>query len=219
MTSSPPLSVVLIDRTQATMPKRNSKLSKSLRELGDIQVNDWQLPQFLNKNISELEISRALQRMNDIQVMNWEFKDVMPVLQRLAQKEVDIVDLLKQAAAYKVNEWDIRKAVLRTRADSVQLNKREIKVISDQLKNYLSFMVEQLVDDPNHASILVDEIAPQVLRFRVILKQRDLSMLIGMNGYTANPIRRILKDFALNAGVYAILQIQTHEEAASSDKA
>ena len=42
-------------------------------------------------------------------------------------------------------------------------------------------------------------------------------MLIGMNGYTANPIRRILKDVALSAGVYAILQIQTHEEAAKAD--
>ena len=199
------------------MAKRNSKLSKSLRELGEIQVNSWELPKFLNKDISELEISKAMQRMNEIQVTNVDFKDVMPVLHRLAQKEVDVVDLLKQAANYKVNEWDIRKAKLRSRASSTVLNKRELNEISNRLKGYLRFMVDQLVDEPSYASILSDEIAPQVLRFRIVLKQRDLSMLIGMNGYTANPIRRILKETALYSGVFAVMQIQTHEEAARND--
>lgn len=199
------------------MAKRKSKLSQSLRELGEIRVNDWELPEFLSKDISDFEISRTLQRMNEIQVTNVEFSDVIPVLQRLAQKEVDVVDLLKQAANYKVNEWDIRKAVLRSHASTAKLSKRELNAITLKLKNYLRFMVDQLVDEPEYASILTDELAPQVIRFRVVLKQRDLSMLIGMNGFTANPIRRILKDTALHAGIYAILQIQTHEEAARAD--
>lgn len=199
------------------MPKHKSKLTKSLRELGSIQVNDWELPEFLNKDISELGFSRAMQRLGQVQVTDWELKEVLPSLQRLAQKEVDVVDLLKQAANYKINNWDIRRALLRFKADGEKLSKRELKDISDRLSNYLDFMVKQLVDEPQYATITVDEIAPQVLRFKVILKQRDLSMLIGMNGYTANPIRRILKDVALNSGVYAILQIQTHEEALRAD--
>ena len=199
------------------MAKRNSKLSRSLRELGEIQVNDWELPSFLNKDISELELSRTMQRLSNVQVTDWEINEVMPALQRLAHREVDVVDLLKQAAGYKVNEWDIRKAMLRSRAKTTKLSKREINAITNRLKNYLRFVVDQLVDEPEYASILTDEIAPQVLRFRVVLKQRDLSMLIGMNGYTANPIRRILKDTALQAGVYAVLQIQTHEEATRAD--
>ena len=80
-------------------------------------------------------------------------------------------------------------------------------------------MVDRLIDEPDYATIDCDEIAPNVLRFRIILKQRDLSMLIGMKGYTAAPIRRILKDIALQSGCYAVLQIQTHEEAAESDEA
>jgi len=199
------------------MPKRNSKLSQSLRELGEIQVNDWELPEFLNKDISELELSRAMQRLGQVQVTDWDLKDVVPALQRLAHREVDVVDLLKQAANFKVNDWDIRKALLRSRADSKKLSNRELKAISDKLCNYLRYMVDQLVDEPKYATIMVDEIAPQVLRFRVVLKKRDQSMLIGMNGYTANPIRRVLKDVALSAGAYAILQIQTHEEAAKTD--
>ena len=199
------------------MPKHKSKLTKSLRELGSIQVNDWELPEFLNKDISELGFSRAMQRLGQVQVTDWELKEVLPSLQRLAQKEVDVVDLLKQAANYKINNWDIRRALLRFKADGEKLSKRELEDISDRLSNYLDFMVKQLVDESQYATITVDEIAPQVLRFKVILKQRDLSMLIGMNGYTANPIRRILKDVALNAGVYAILQIQTHEEALKAD--
>ncbi len=199
------------------MPKHKSKLTKSLRELGSIQVNDWELPEFLNKDISELGFSRAMQRLGQVQVTDWELKEVLPSLQRLAQKEVDVVDLLKQAANYKINNWDIRRALLRFKADGEKLSKRELEDISDRLSNYLDYMVKQLVDEPQYATITVDEITPQVLRFKVILKQRDLSMLIGMNGYTANPIRRILKDVALNSGVYAILQIQTHEEALKAD--
>lgn len=199
------------------MPKRNSRLTQSLRELGDIQVNDWELPQFLNKDISELEFSRAVQRLGQVQVTDWDIKEVVPALQRLAHREVDVVDLLKQAASYKINDWDIRKALLRSRADAKRLSNSELKSISDRLSSYLRYMVDQLVDEPQYATIESDEIAPQVLRFRVILKQRDLSMLIGMNGYTASPIRRILKDVALQAGAYAVLQIQTHEEAAKAD--
>ena len=200
------------------MAKRNSKLTQSLRELGDIQVNNWELPKFLNKDISELEFSQAMQRLGQVQVSDWDIKEVMPALQRLAHRDVDVVDLLKQAASYKVNEWDIRKAMLRSRANTAKLSKRELNAITDKLTAYLRFMVDQLVDEPEYANILTDEVAPQVLRFRVILKQRDLSMFIGMNGFTANPIRRILKDTALHLGVYAILQIQTDEEAANADR-
>ncbi len=200
------------------MPKHNSKLTQSLRKLGEIQVNTWELPEFLNKDISELEFSRAMQRLGQIQVTDWEIKEILPALQRLAQREVDVVDLLKQAASYKVNDWDIRKAILRTRADSGKLSKREVKVITDKLNRYLRYLVDQLVDEPQYATIESTEIATQVLRFRIILKQRDQSMLIGMKGFTANPIRRILKDTALHSGCYAILQIQTHEQALKSQK-
>lgn len=199
------------------MAKRTSKLTQSLRELGDIQVNDWQLPSFLNKEISELEFSRAIQRLGQIQVTDWDIKEVMPALKRLANRDVDVVELLKQAASYKVNDWDIRKTILRSRVSKTKLSKGELRAITEKLTRYLRFMIDKLVDEPQYASIITDEIAPQVLRFRIVLKQRDLSMLIGMNGFTANPIRRILKDTALHSGVYAILQIQSHEEATRTD--
>ena len=188
-----------------------------MRELGEIHVNDWELPEFLNKDITELEISRAVQRLGQVQVTDWDLKDVVPALQKLAKKEVDIVSLLKNAANYKINDWDVRKALLSSRAKANELSKQEVEAISKRLQNYLRYMVDQLVDEPEYANIVVEELAPQVLRFRVMLKQRDLSMFIGMNGYTANPVRRILKETALQAGICAILQIQTHEEAARED--
>ena len=171
------------------MAKRKPRLTQSLRELGDMHVNDWELPEFLNKEISELEISRAVHRLGQIHVTDWDLKDVVPALQKLAKREVDIVSLLKNAANYKVNDWDIRKALLSSRAKANQLSRREIQEISERLQNYLRYMVEQLVDEPEY----------------------------GMNGYTANPVRRILKETALQSGICAILQIQTHEEAARED--
>lgn len=199
------------------MTKRNRKLSKSLRKLGDFQINDWELPEFLNKDISELEVSRAIQRLGSIRVTNWDLKDVIPSLQKLAHREVDIVGLLKRAADYRINDWDIRQALLKSRAKEQKLSPEELRELSQKLENFLRYMVDHLVDEPAHASILVDEISPQVLRCRVILKQRDLSMLVGMNGLTAAPLRRLVKDTALMAGAYCLLQIQSHEEAAAAD--
>lgn len=201
----------------AVMARRKKTISKSLRDLGEIQVTEWELPEFMTKEISELEVSRAVQRLGGVRVTDWELKEVVPTLQRLAHREVDIVGLLKRAADYKINDWDIRQALLKSRAKQKQLTKGELKLLGDRLSSFLRYMVEQLVEEPEHSSVLVDEMAPQVLRCRVILKQRDLSMLIGMNGMNATPLRRIVKDVALSEGAYCLLQIQTHEEAASAD--
>jgi len=198
------------------MPKRNNKLTKSLREIGQIHVNDWELPEFLTKDISELEVSKAMQRLGNIRVTDWDLKDVIPTLQKLAQREIDIVGMLKRAAEYRVNEWDIRESLLRSRAKQKKLSQQEIQLIGRKLHNFLRYMVDHLVDEPQYATIEIDEIAPKVMRCRIILKQRDLSMLIGMNGYTAAPLRRLVKDTALQSGAYCLLQILTHEEAEKS---
>ncbi len=204
------------DRHPSTMPKRISKITESLKELGDIQVNDWELPKVLNTELSELEIRKSLQKLSSIQVTEWEIRDIMPALQELARKEVDIVGLLRQAAEFKVNDWELKDAFQKQRKGK-PLSKRRMTKLIESLSAYLEYVIFRLIKEPRYASIHCEEIAPQVLCFRVILTQRDLSALIGSQGRTAGPIRRILKDVAYERGVFALLSIQTHMEAARTD--
>ncbi len=195
------------------MAKRIRNLTKSLKHLADLQVNDWELPEVFSKDISELDIGRKLERLGNIQVTDWEFKDAITSIQQLAQKEVDVVGFLKQAADYKVIDWDFREALRKSQSKSQPLSDAELKAISEQLLNYLEFVITRLIQQPQYATFHVEEIAPQVLCFKVILKQRDLSALVGMQGLTVGPIRRLLKDAALKHKVYALLRVESLEDA------
>lgn len=197
------------------MAKHISKLSKSLRDLGDLQVNDWQLPGVLNKDISELEVNRALKRLGRIQVTEWELKEVLPAIQRLARKEVDVVGLMKKAADYKVLDWELADAFHRLTGSHNIRNRKEVEAISARLEGYLEFVVRSLIDEPQYASFHRELVAPDVVRFKVVLSERDHSTLIGMDGRTVSPIRRLLKSAAEHHGIHALLKVQTHIEAAT----
>ena len=93
------------------MPKRISKLASSLKQLGEIQVTEWDFMALLNTDIRELEISRSLRRLGSIRVMEWDFRTVLPAVKKLANQEVDVVDFVKRTAHYKVMEWDFRSAL------------------------------------------------------------------------------------------------------------
>lgn len=200
------------------MGKGRSKLTKSLRDIGEFQVTEWELPEFLRKDITELEIRQSLQRLAKLQVTEWELKDVMPAILRFAQKEVDVVGALKRTADYKVADWDIREALLKSRAKRIRLNNQELMDVAERLTRFLDFLIQELVDEPRYVSLQVDEISTQVLRFRIVVKRSDLPLLIGMKGQIASPIRHIIKDVALQHGVQVLLEILSDEEAAKQSQ-
>lgn len=74
------------------------KISDSLKQLGEIQVNDWDFMALLHKDIKELEIGPSLRKLGNIRVMEWDFKNVMPAVDRLAKQEVDLLDMVKRTA-------------------------------------------------------------------------------------------------------------------------
>ena len=73
-------------------------------------------------------------------------------------------------------------------------------------------MVVNLIDEPHYAQIKVKAMGPTCLRFKLVLVQRDVAMLIGREGFTASAIRHILQAIAAMNGVQALLQIHSHEE-------
>lgn len=208
------------------MPNRISKLAKSIKRLGDMQVTEWDFMELLNKDIREFQIVHSLRKLGNIQVMEWDFRTVLPAVNKLANQEVDVVGLVKRTAQYKVMEWDFRSALSPKRIISPEerdgpmeeaLSQEEMQALIVRLKNFLQYVVVNLIDEPNHAQIKVQEFEPGVLRFKLVMVNRDVAMLIGREGHTASAIRHILKAAAAMSGVHALLQIHSHEEEMSND--
>ena len=89
-----------------------------------------------------------------------------------------------------------------------------MKAVTEKLRNFLQYVAVKLIDDPSQAQLKVAELGPKRLRFKLILAQADVAMLIGRNGFTASSIRSVLKAAAEREGVQVSLQIHSHEEEA-----
>ncbi len=203
------------------MPKRVSKIASSLKQLGEIQVMDWDFIALLNTDVKELEIARSLKRLASIQVTEWDFRTVLPAVKKAANQEIDVVGFFKRTAHYKVMEWDFRSSLS---AESKPLSQKsatpavksirpdEIQVITLQLKNFVQFVAVNLIDEPSRAQIKVTQMGPTGLRFKLVLVQKDVSLLIGREGHTAAAIRSILQATAAIHGLQALVQIHSHED-------
>ncbi|MEN9975746.1 MAG: hypothetical protein RLZZ282_1752 [Verrucomicrobiota bacterium] len=87
--------------------------------------------------------------------------------------------------------------------------------VTERLRNFLQYVALKLIDDPKQAQLKVAELAPKKVRFKLVLAQADVAMLIGRNGFTASAIRSVLKGAAEREGVQVSLQIHSHEEEAA----
>jgi predicted RNA-binding protein YlqC (UPF0109 family) len=203
------------------MPKRVSKIANSLKQLGDIQVTDWDFMALMNTEVRELQISRSLSRLASIQVTEWDFKTVLPAVQKAANHEVDFLDLFKRTAHYKVLDWDFKSSPATEpnsesrKSPEPAISRAEMQAIILRLKNFLQYVALMLIDEPNHAQIKVTEMGPTGLRFKLILVKKDVMLLIGREGHTASAIRNCLKAAAAAQGVQLLLQIHSHEEEAA----
>lgn len=195
-----------------------SRISDSLKQLSEIQVNDWDFQALLNKDIKELEIAHALRKLGSIEVMEWDFKNIMPAVDRFAKQDVDLMDLVKRTANYKIIDWDFRiaaQAAVAPQEAAGAASRQGLstsEMLSARLKDFLQYVALSLIDEPDRAQIKVQEIASDVLRFKLVLVKKDVAVLIGKEGHTAAAIRNILKAAASMHGVHVLLQIISHEE-------
>ena len=86
--------------------------------------------------------------------------------------------------------------------------------VTEQMRNFLQFITLQFITKPDQAQLRVAEANDKEnhIRFRLIVAQQDVAILIGKNGFTASAIRNVLKAAALREGITATLQIISHEE-------
>jgi predicted RNA-binding protein YlqC (UPF0109 family) len=199
-----------------SVPKRVSKISSSLKQLADIQVNEWDFMALLQKDVKDLDIAHSLKRLGNIQVMEWDFRTVLPAVNRLANQEVDLLDLVKRTAAYKVMDWDFKsqpKAAVPSPAEpKAFLTNGEMQALIVQLKDFLQYVVVSLIEQPTHAQIKVQELDANVLRFKLVLVKKDVLLVVGREGQSATAIRNTMKSKAKAQGVHVLLEIHSHEE-------
>jgi len=86
---------------------------------------------------------------------------------------------------------------------------------TERLRNFLQYTAVQLINQPERAELRVAEPEPGKLRFRLILTQPDVALVIGRNGFTASAIRSLMKAAARRDGIDFTLQIHSHEEEAT----
>ncbi len=89
-----------------------------------------------------------------------------------------------------------------------------MQAVTEKLRNFLQYVAVNLIDEPSQAQLKVAELGAKRVRFKLVLAQADVAMLIGRNGFTASAIRSVLKAAAEKEGVQVSLQIHSHEEEA-----
>lgn len=82
----------------------------------------------------------------------------------------------------------------------------------EALREFLTYVVANLIDHPQQASIAIGHNANGVLVFRVQLAQEDVKHVLGKNGMTASSIRSLLSAAAEKHGVRVNLKIGVARE-------
>ncbi|MEK7950981.1 hypothetical protein [Luteolibacter soli] len=202
------------------MSKRISETTDSFQDDGPDHETDRGFLELLNTDLKDLEIASSLRKLGNTKVIDWDFKDTLPAVHKFAHQEVDVVGWVKRVAHYKVMDWDFRAAPAKDEDREEALPEagkklpgpEEMEELIGRLKNFMLYMAVNLIDDPGRAQVRVQEIAPGVVRFRLVVTQKDQKHLVGKDGATASAIRNMLKGTAAGEGVHVLLQILSHEE-------
>jgi uncharacterized protein len=206
------------------MAKSISEITHSLRELGDTPISDLHIAELLNK---EIHIGTSLRRLGNLKVMDWDFKDAMPGVHRFANQEVHFPEVIVRAAQFKVLDWNFRTGSPSEENPQSDTSKKftrrhlspvEMQDLMDRLRGFLQYIVVNLISRPDLAEIRIQEIETGVLRFRLLVIQKDVKDMIGRDGATASSIRNLLKTTAASEGIHALLEILSHEEELAQSK-
>ncbi|MGB6223284.1 KH domain-containing protein [Haloferula sp.] len=201
------------------MAKRISEFTDTLRQIGEIQVTDWDFIGLLNNDI---DLAQSLRKIGNLKVNDWDFSTVMPKVHKLANTEVELPDVVVRAANYKILDWDFRSSSSSpntTKGTQKLPSPEQTEALKTRLSGFVRFMMMNLISEPNHTEVRIEDLGRAVLRVEILVTKKDIKELIGRDGATAASMRGILKSAAAAAGFHALLDIKTHEEALATDRA
>jgi hypothetical protein len=82
----------------------------------------------------------------------------------------------------------------------------------EALREFLTYMVANLIDQPQQASIAIGHSASGATSFRIQLAQDDVKRVIGKHGHTISAIRSLLNVAAAKHGIKVSLKIGTAKD-------
>lgn len=82
----------------------------------------------------------------------------------------------------------------------------------EALREYLSYVVANLIDHPQQASIAIGHSPSGATSFRIQLAQDDVKRVIGKHGHTISAIRSLLNVAADKHGIKASLKVGTAKD-------
>jgi predicted RNA-binding protein YlqC (UPF0109 family) len=82
----------------------------------------------------------------------------------------------------------------------------------EALREYLSYVVANLIDHPQQASIAIGHSPSAATSFRIQLAQDDVKRVIGKHGHTISAIRSLLNVAADKHGIKASLKVGTAKD-------
>lgn len=82
----------------------------------------------------------------------------------------------------------------------------------EALREYLSYVVAHLIDQPQQASIAIGHTASGTTTYRIQVAQEDVKRIIGKHGHTLSAIRSLLHIAAEKHGIKVSLKVGTSKE-------
>lgn len=82
----------------------------------------------------------------------------------------------------------------------------------EALKDFLSYVVAQLIEHPQQASIAIGHNAAGAVTFRIQLAPDDVRRVIGKNGLTVSAMRSLLQTAAERHGIKVALKVGAAHE-------
>lgn len=82
----------------------------------------------------------------------------------------------------------------------------------EALREYLSYVVAHLIDQPQQASIAIGHSPSGATSFRIQVAQDDVKRIIGKHGHTLSAIRSLLHTAADKHGIRVSLKVGTVKE-------
>jgi predicted RNA-binding protein YlqC (UPF0109 family) len=202
---------------------KDLEVSRALRRLGNVRVNDWEfgniLPKIKQNAAREVDVLSLFKQTVNLRVNDWEISQTIPNVKELATAEVDVLNFFKRTANIRVTEWEIGglargKSPIQQR--SAPPSQEESQTCIRQLSAFLGFVARNLIEEPDRATIMVSTPSPSEIRFRLLLTTRDTAALIGHGGHTAAAIRNLMKHVGSRSNFFVELKILSHQEAEQS---
>ncbi len=77
----------------------------------------------------------------------------------------------------------------------------------EALKDFLAYVVAQLIEHPQQASIAIGQNSAGAVTFRIQLAPEDVRRVIGKNGLTVSAMRSLLQTAAERHGIKVALKV------------